>query len=119
MTDRELLEAAARALGRTGVRYEDGEWLEIRYGVKTALWFDDDEGYWNPLESDADAFQLAVKLGISLEIGEAGFGDVQAGKGDHWACEWLNADDPCAATRRAIVRAAAAIGEKMKDALPR
>jgi hypothetical protein len=127
MTDRELLEAAARALGRTGARYEDGEWLEIRYGLKTAIWFDDDEGYWNPLESDADAFRLAVKLGIVISsfMAESYSGENNVARARHFALGEIdehaddNGGDMMAATRRAIVRAAAAIGEKMKDALPR
>lgn len=113
MTDRELLELAAKAIGCAGAKFEDGEWLELRYGYKIAMWHDDFDSYWNPLESNADAFALAVKLGINLEIGEPGFGDVQAGKKDHWACEWLNPDKPCASARRAITRAAAEIGRAM------
>ena len=95
MTDRELLGLAARAVN-------GGAWHPLTH-----------EKPWNPLEDDGDALRLAVRLGINLEIGEPGFGDVQAGKKDHWACEWLNPDDPCASVRLAITRVAAEIGRAM------
>ena len=66
---------------------------------------------WNPLDDNADAFSLAVKLRIEITYNE-----------EHKCiCRfWTNTegfmavaeqigDDPCAATRRAIVRAAAKI----------
>ena len=88
MTDRELLELAAKAAGIE----RDGE-----------HWSD----WWNPLHSDGDALRLAVKLKMTLDIlpwrAEAsaeGFGMVEPITNN-------NAD---VATRRAIVRAAAAIG---------
>ena len=72
---------------------------------------------WNPLEDDGDALRLAVKLGIELA-----FTRNKIGAGRHstasylaWANEDRKVEDPFAATRRAIVRAAAAIGEKMEE----
>lgn len=116
MTDRELLELAAKAAGYDTSHPVNAERLLLDRPV-ASLWIRDDSGLcktaWNPLLDNADAFTLAVKLGINLEIGEPGFGDVQAGKRDHWAAEWLNADDPCASVRRAITRAAAEIGRRM------
>lgn len=108
MEDRELLELAARAMGYE-IEHFRGAAEKLSVVPPGIINF----VYWNPLADDADAFRLAVKLGLSLEIGEPGFGDVQAGKRDNWACEWLNGDNPCAATRRAIVRAAAEIGKKI------
>ena len=96
-TDRELLELAAKAAGL------DYEWKQEGYfygetGVVPQEW----RRCWNPLANDGDALRLAVKLGL--------FG-VQSYNGDDYAkankC-------PYAATRRAIVRAAAAIGEGSK-----
>ena len=68
---------------------------------------------WNPLDDNADAFNLAVKLRIEIAYNE-----------EHkCVCRfWTNTkgftavaeritDDPCAATRRAIVRAAAQIAK--------
>ena len=119
-TDRELLELAARAAGieidkspcNGGGRGNTG--FDVM-GNAVLDWHEMTR--WNPLTDDGDALRLSVKLGINLEIGEVGFGDVQAGKRDDWACEWLNGDDPYAATRRAIVRDAAEIVKKV-DAQP-
>ena len=87
MTDRELLELAAKAVGK---RYVDGE-----------SW-DEDAG-WNPLTDDGDALRLAVKLSLLCDD------DVQYAPVNVW-----EGQDPYAATRRAIVRAAAEIGRGMK-----
>lgn len=70
-------------------------------------------GYWNPLEDDGDALRLAVKLcfrvihypGHVIAIDPSAGGDTLA--------EVYGADDHFAATRRAIVRAAAEIGRGM------
>jgi hypothetical protein len=56
---------------------------------------------WNPLEDDGDALRLAVKLGI----------DIAKAQVDYWD---KHSNDPYAATRRAITRAAAEIGKGMK-----
>lgn len=66
---------------------------------------------WNPLEDDGDALRLAVKLDIDVwtETGRVYAGEswMTRGSGPN---ETLG-DDPCSAWRRAIVRAAAAMGE--------
>lgn len=61
---------------------------------------------WNPLTDDGDALRLAVKLGIDTVTGG---GRTIAYCQGLQACEY-HGDDPYAATRLAIVRAAAAIG---------
>lgn len=93
MTDRELLELAAKAAGIDVHTIEDAD------GV---LHWDG----WNPLTDDGDALRLAVKLRLS----------------HLWQHDWLmlysgdvsvrerDLSDPLAATRRAIVRAAAELG---------
>ena len=101
MTDRELLELAAKAGG-----VELGYWCPNN----GAFWCGE---YWNPLDDDGDALRLAVKLGLDIEMQEDcvyanGF-DVQ----NYQLFEWHN-NDPYAATRRAIVKAAAEIGKGMK-----
>jgi hypothetical protein len=106
MTDKELLEAAARAAG-------------IDYGWQHI--YDDYEGCtadkwdWNPLTDDGDALRLAVKLDIDFYMGadsdgpEAWAGYYLPGRDNKLhACEPIR-KDPYAATRRAIVRAAAAM----------
>ena len=98
MNDRELLEKAAKAAG-----------MEASYvGPQGLYTHATDCKVWNPLTDDGDALRLAVKLRmcvspyeyvtnqqVFIEIDDA-------------------TDDPYAATRRAIVRAAAEIGKEMK-----
>lgn len=102
-TDRELLELAAKAAGIEGEYFEDagGD-----YGISTG-----GTRIWNPLEWDGDALRLAVKLEIwpvryekviIVQRGTAYFDEI---------AECSIDDDPYAATRRAIVRAAAEIGK--------
>lgn len=105
MTDRELLEMAAKAAGIASVGYGRNGIATGRNGACLV-------GYWNPLTDDGDALRLAVKLDISF------FGDfpqdvVVAAFDARKIAEIKNPDDPCASTRRAIVRAAAAIGSAM------
>lgn len=109
--DKELLILAAKAAGieLTYIPNRHGEFAVFRnqHGGETD---------WNPLISDSDALRLAVKLGIEIVFTE---NTVWLGKqhqlGDYIVdlYEPLN-DDPYAATRRAIVRAAAEIGRGME-----
>ena len=95
--DRELLELAAKAVGR-----------RIYYNY---LGSQDCNRAWYPLENLADALQLAVLLSMSVEISEYETSTyAYAGAVPRiYACEsW--GDDKEAATCRAIVRAAAEIG---------
>ena len=66
---------------------------------------------WNPLEDDGDALRLAVKLGLTVVV-ESDMVFCRNRRSDKAFCERSN--DPYAATRRAIVRAAAEIGRNMK-----
>lgn len=86
-TDRELLEKAAKAAG-----YALGVW-HAGYFIAGQEPF---RG-WNPLTDDGDALRLAVRLKIHMHTG--------------FGTHVLDAPDPYAATRRAIVRAAAALEE--------
>lgn len=98
MNDKDLLELAARA---AGIRCDLSE-PSIITGARHQCFFDAD-GYqfgWNPLESDGDALRLAVKIKwVPSRVEVVGLS--------------MN-EDPYAATRRAIVRAAAQIGKGMK-----
>lgn len=103
MTDRELLDLAAKAAGY------DIWWKEGRCkgGEFEGAFIGD--APWNPLADDGDAFRLAVELNMSISIHDqhcmacAQTGEIQTVK-----------DMPTAeATRRAIVRAAADIGKSM------
>lgn len=102
-TDRELLELAARAA------FPDC--AQLSYPLD---WVRDCVGEWSPLTDDGDALRLAVKLELDI-LRFPAFGDVQVCSQDGVADEAESTSIcPYAATRRAIVRAAAAIGEQMK-----
>ena len=95
-TDRELLEAAAKAAGvdgecRTENLCHDGDWSDM-----TVIFLTDDQGWWSPLHDDGDALRLAVKLNMWQAMRDG--------------YQHLDSDnDILSATRRAIVRAAAAM----------
>ena len=111
MTDRELLEKAAKAAG-INVTFKAGDYflVEMQGNASFKHWQP-----WNPLTDDGDALRLAVTLHIGLQaLNESPQGIY---------CDWFDpagnlidlrepvTSDPYAATRRAIVRAAAALGE--------
>ena len=101
MTERELLELAAKACGLKEAK------MRIEFNQ------------WNPLTDDGDALRLAVQLDIDFYMGAGDGPEAWAGyympgrENKKHACEPVNGD-PYAATRRAIVRAAAEIGRNMK-----
>ena len=115
--DRELLELAAKAAGI----FEQGEWFD-NYDVDSngvdrvfCQSFVVGNTEWNPLTDDGDALRLAVKLNIPIwECAQynRAMAEVRYGAA---SCEYWEpvGDDPYAATRRAIVRAAAEIGRTM------
>ena len=108
MTDRELLELAAKGAGIEG---------QFTLGSGNALELAKPRGfqvYWNPLTDDGDALRLAVKLGIDLVRLNLPTGvGISAYDGKAPSAFERYTDDPCAATRRAIVRAAAEVGKQM------
>ena len=93
MTDRELLEAAAKVAGIEPAR------LDL-HGMHA--------NHWNPLEDDGDALRLAVKLRLVVDVGTHAAHVFHEGPGEVEA----HGADPNAATRRAITRAAAYIGAR-------
>lgn len=109
MTGRELLELAAKAIGKrlNGWRYSDDGWFYTYKGMR-----DDTIIQWSPLNDDGDAMRLAVQLGIPIMHADP-YVVTHAGKSvmSEQVTERID-NDPCAATRRAIVRAAAKIGEQ-------
>lgn len=111
MTDKELLELAAKASGIKDPLVQDfvGTCLDIRYGLSKAVWDEEEGEYWNPLEDDADAFRLMVKLGMDLTLSGKKAAVAQAGA--FMTQKYCNGN-PCSATRRAIVKAAAEIGKE-------
>ena len=116
MTDREMLEAAAQAAGINAGWHTDynndseaaheGMWLR---GDRSP----DNSKYWNPLRDDGDALRLAVALRIDLQLFAAQSQDPWVRgcvdrEGKAFGQQVVNGD-ALAATRRAIVRAAAAL----------
>jgi hypothetical protein len=113
-TQRELLELAAKAAG-----IELKGWTRISGDEEAVIGYD---AYtvetWNPLTDDGDALRLAVKLRLAVNH----YGDGTAVMLPHHSPEGFSTrpaivedscGDPAAATRLAITRAAAAIGEGM------
>jgi hypothetical protein len=111
-TDRELLEMAAKAAGMTEHRWCDA-WACL------ARWTNDKDGWyfegpsWNPLTKDDDALRLAVKLRINLHVCESDAMTTAYADGGIQGAAVDFMDDAYAATRRAIVCAAAEIGKAM------
>jgi hypothetical protein len=97
MTDKELLELAAKA---AGIDWADGH-------ESTGL-RDQNGKVWNPLTDDGDALRLAVKA-LNWPHGGKAFDNAVSAM---YAVGQLP-KDPYAATRRAITRAAAEIGKAM------
>lgn len=110
MSDRELLELAAKAAGiDLSTRKWHGRWyVSPEPNTKN----------WNPLEDDGDALRLAVAVSVSTN---SGLKIMMPDSKDPWAVvndyDYTDAEGRCAepnpyaATRRAIVLAAAELGK--------
>lgn len=108
MSDRELLELAAKAAGIV-LEYEEetdryfyrrNPYDLIRNGQSLKV-------FWNPLTNDADAFQLMVKLGLLYDDTLFHYISLERFK--------TKDVDDATAIRRGIVRAAAECGRNMKE----
>jgi hypothetical protein len=119
MENRELLELAAKAAGIKCRWWKVKQWEPRRNanGTKTKFYTGTNDVFgthhakpWTPLTDDGDALRLAVALRLDIDQYET---DVIAWK-DYIGTGFIpHSDDPCAATRRAIVMAAAEIGRAM------
>lgn len=114
MTDRELLEKAARAYWGDEIDNECSiRWLEedqaigFTHGDNQDHNGEDRELVWNPLTDDGDALRLAVKMRFEISLSHDGRDRVFAEVKGRICCGEDSSVDPYAATRRAIVRAAA------------
>ena len=118
-TDKELLTLAAKAAGiETLIWHEEMQSFWTQYA---------NPQYWNPLTDDGDAMRLAVKLGLNIMpypiYTDPKHSVIVQKKAmpvpeDEDQRNFMDAieiyeTDPYAATRRAIVRAAAEIGRTM------
>ena len=100
--DLALLKLAALAIGCALLEEVEGEeYVNLHFADGSAAWS------WNPLAFSGDAFDLMVTLDIDVH----GRGNTRYAEGDFGphSEEAVNGDK-LAATRRAIVRAAAEIG---------
>ena len=122
-TDRELLELAAKACSYEldwGEVYKIGneefDCSDMPYVKSNSP--DEAPYYWNPLTDDGDALRLAVKLNLDFyqgdDNGPAAYAGYFVGTRQKFATA-LHNSDTYAATRRAIVLAAAAVGKVMKE----
>lgn len=117
MNDKELLELAALA---AGIECDDkGPFTSVsRYDLYNGMHTVDLP--WNPLDNDSDALRLAVKLRLLVECGyltvdvRYNYDEVEQWSLDDAGVTESVHGDIYAATRRAIVRAAAEIGKPMK-----
>lgn len=106
MEDYELLKLAAKAAGRIVEAISPGKGLLVAQGDGVSAW-------WNPLTTDGDALRLAVKLKLHLGLESHTVSAWQSDKFGNFQTEVLSHRGDEAATRRAIVRAAAEIGRAM------
>lgn len=117
MTDRELLELAAKAAGLV-INERHQKDRDLCGSGECGLWIVDGSTCWNPLQDDGDALRLAVKLRILFRQPPSMSGWVRASGEVNGrkvcADERLHAD-PLTATRRAIVRTAAEIGKGLSQ----
>ena len=119
-SDRELLELAAKAAGYSFKWFKVKQWKKMKSRIGPYRYCNGTiEVYghhhskpWNPLADDGDAFRLAVNLGMTIITN----GDMHVSAGflltnGPIECQSVTAElDKQAATRRAIVIAAASIG---------
>jgi hypothetical protein len=110
MTDREMLELAAKA---AGIDWFDepaaslGKGLHLKSG-----------SFWNPRTDNGDALTLAIDLGLAIRVLQKCVyvetdPETLLGPSQYSALE-MYGDDPYAAARRAIVSVAAEIGRGVK-----
>jgi hypothetical protein len=105
MTDRELLELAAKAAG-----------ISVWWNGRTCFLLEDGVAKyeWNPLDDDGTALRLAVRL--ELWIFAPDIDDLKVHvrlRNEQVSVAEKVVDNPWVSTRRAIVRAAAEIGRGM------
>ena len=105
MDDKTLLELAAKASG-----HKICDWDMVGNPIYAGDYKQAGRCTWHPLADDGDALRLAVKLRIMIDFVKRGFmaGHVVAVSKDSFYEEGFSPE----ATRRAIVRAAAAIAEQ-------
>ena len=116
MTDEEILRYAAKAMGYV-------EPHSYRPKTNCLLWVGKKSGAatWRPFDDNAEAFEMMVKLNLFVFHGwthaeGVPLANVVVDNAEQTVPSGeIKGDDPYAATRRAIVRAAAGIGKRMEN----
>ena len=112
MTDQELIKAAAKAAG-IEIKYQPGS-RRFLYEKDLPILEGKCLAYWDPLADDGDALRLAVKLGMRdyfyVEVQKTCVQTSFLDPHEEVFYEAFKDQDPYAATRRAIVKAAAELG---------
>lgn len=122
LTDRELLELAAKAAGLKINQAFQAQRDAVMAPAKASLWIDDGSTAWNPLTDDGHALRLAMtlELGVVCKRESDPYEKNRSVVTDPYRVNQLriveaHKGNPEAATRRAIVRAAAEIGQAMQE----
>lgn len=119
MTDKELLELAAKAAEIQIIGLVDKMIVQPDHRTGGFIIRNDRGGdsCWNPLTDDGDALRLAVKLKMDIVYDfdrvMVVYGDGDAALTTEYFYDLPTPTDTYAATRRAIVRASAEIGKGM------
>ncbi len=125
MSDKELLELAAKAAGIKVHGLADKFVAQHDYGPDGLCVANDRGGdsLWNPLTDDGDAFRLMVKLNLNLYV-DCAFENVQARMvyvennvsydPNYRSIKQDSVTDPLTTARRVIVELAAKLGKEMK-----
>lgn len=112
MTDREMLEMAAKAAGNVALIHNANTGEKYFGVVPNNKHCHGGTARWNPLTDDGDALRLAVRLHIEIEPVPFGGRAIVRDDDDYGEQFDEESSDRMAATRRAIVRAAAEIGKR-------
>lgn len=99
--DRDLLELAAKAAGMGRGQWDYDYVRGLGHMVTPQM-------MWNPLTNDGEALRLAVKLHMNVAVN---FSNTVAEPIEGHSALVEHGIDPAAATRRAIVNAAAEVGK--------
>jgi hypothetical protein len=119
LSDRELLELAAKAVGYDTSHQRNGE--RLLNGINALVAYKNGRlvaTAWNPLEDDGNALKLAVDLSLQITIDADAESTKVADCGETIAVQMWFDGGAHAATRRAIVRTAARLYQRREQGEP-